>query len=268
MSRVKFLWASEEFAKHGDKYWSRVLDISTQNTLERIRRCTQIMGRQHEKSLSASQIFYPCMQCADIFFLGVDVCQLGMDQRKVNMLAREYAEKRSLPKPVILSHPMMPGLKKGQEKMSKSIPDTAIFMEDPAEEVERKIRGAFCPDGSQLETDIEKILLDRKEGDAEDDPTLVKLQAETTANPILAYFRMVVADSLPEGEPLMVGDFRFNNYQELRAAFVKDEITPQLLKQSLVKYLNALIQPVRNHFENNSDARVLKEKVLSYATSR
>lgn len=40
-----------------------------------------------------------------------DICQLGMDQRKVNVLAREYCDeiKRKL-KPVILSHQMMPGL--------------------------------------------------------------------------------------------------------------------------------------------------------------
>lgn len=40
-----------------------------------------------------------------------DICQLGQDQRKVNMLAREYctATKRKF-KPVILSHGMLPGL--------------------------------------------------------------------------------------------------------------------------------------------------------------
>ena len=42
-----------------------------------------------------------------------DICQLGMDQRKVNVLAREYCDecrpKRKL-KPIILSHHMMPGL--------------------------------------------------------------------------------------------------------------------------------------------------------------
>lgn len=40
-----------------------------------------------------------------------DICQLGLDQRKVNMLAREYcaATKRKF-KPVILSHGMLPGL--------------------------------------------------------------------------------------------------------------------------------------------------------------
>ena len=41
-----------------------------------------------------------------------DICQLGMDQRKVNMLAREYCDdcKPKRLKPVILSHPMLPGL--------------------------------------------------------------------------------------------------------------------------------------------------------------
>jgi len=42
---------------------------------------------------------------------------------------------------------MLGGLKEGQEKMSKSTPDSAIFMEDSAEEVERKIKLSFCPEG-------------------------------------------------------------------------------------------------------------------------
>lgn len=39
---------------------------------------------------------------------------------------------------------MLPGLKQGQEKMSKSDPDSAIFMEDSAEEVEKKLKKAYC----------------------------------------------------------------------------------------------------------------------------
>lgn len=77
-----------------------------------------------------------------------------MDQRKVNMLAREYcADIKRKNKPIILSHrmslrifffpvsssslavvngfaDMLPGLQQGQEKMSKSDPSSAIFMED------------------------------------------------------------------------------------------------------------------------------------------
>ena len=40
---------------------------------------------------------------------------------------------------------MLSGLKEGQEKMSKSDPDSAIFMEDSADDVKRKIKKAFCP---------------------------------------------------------------------------------------------------------------------------
>ena len=35
----------------------------------------------------------------------------------------------------------------GQEKMSKSDPASAIFMEDSAAEVKTKIKKAFCPPG-------------------------------------------------------------------------------------------------------------------------
>ena len=53
----------------------------------------------------------PTSDCADSPFTlaaaQADICQLGMDQRKVNMLAREYcdvAEPKIKFKPVILSH--------------------------------------------------------------------------------------------------------------------------------------------------------------------
>jgi hypothetical protein len=38
-------------------------------------------------------------------------------------------------KPIIVSHHMLMGLKEGQEKMSKSDPESAIFMEDTAADV-------------------------------------------------------------------------------------------------------------------------------------
>jgi tyrosyl-tRNA synthetase len=147
MSRVEFLYASEEINKRPGEYWALVMDVARKNNLKRIVRCSQIMGRGEAEDLSAAQIFYPCMQCADIFFLGADICQLGMDQRKVNVLAREYADdcRPKRRKPVILSHPMVPGLLQGQEKMSKSDPNSAIFMEDSAAEVAAKIKKAYCP---------------------------------------------------------------------------------------------------------------------------
>ena len=92
--------------------------------------------------MPAATIMYPCMQCADVFYLGADICQLGMDQRKVNVLAREFMDRKEFchekrEKPIIASHGMVPGLLEGQEKMSKSNPDSAIFMEDSVEDVSR-----------------------------------------------------------------------------------------------------------------------------------
>ena len=119
-----------------------------------------------------AQIMYPCMQCADVFYLKADICQLGMDQRKVNMLAREYCDvmkPKQKNKPVILSHHMLMGLKEGQEKMSKSVEDSAIFMEDSEDEVRRKIKKAFCP------------------------PMQVK------DNPVMDYMKHIIFPSVPEG---------------------------------------------------------------------
>ena len=102
---VKFLWASEEINKHSDQYWLMVMDIARKNNINRIKRCASIMGRDEGDDLAVAQYFYPCMQCTDIFFLKADICQLGMDQRKVNMLAREYCDdKKDQKKPIILSH--------------------------------------------------------------------------------------------------------------------------------------------------------------------
>lgn len=73
------------------KYWERVLEITTKTTYKRAIKCSQIMGRSDSDNLDVSQLLYPCMQAADIFEMNVDIPQLGLDQRKCNMLAREYA---------------------------------------------------------------------------------------------------------------------------------------------------------------------------------
>jgi tyrosyl-tRNA synthetase len=105
LSNVKFLWASDEINSQASEYWPIVMDIARKNKLPRIKKCTTIMGKRTKEDMEISQLLYPCMQCADIFFLKADICQLGMDQRKVNMLAREYCDDiNRTEKPVILSH--------------------------------------------------------------------------------------------------------------------------------------------------------------------
>lgn len=92
MHNVKILWASDEINGRANEYWLTVMDIARRNTLKRIQKCCTIMGRSEDADLSVGQYFYPCMQCTDILFLNADICSLGLDQRKVNMLNREYCD--------------------------------------------------------------------------------------------------------------------------------------------------------------------------------
>jgi len=245
MSRVKFLWASEEITRHADEYWGMVLDIAAKNSITRISRCTTIMGRAEDKfmELDTSQVLYPVMQCADIFLLQVDVCQLGLDQRKVNMLAREYADQVKKPVPIILSHGMLPGLKESAEKMSKSDPDSAIFMEDTEADVASKIKKAFCPEG------------------------------QVEHNPCLAYVEHIIFPSFSTGLTVdrpekFGGSVTYNTYDQLLSDFKDKKLHPSDLKSMLIKYLNLLLEPVRRHFREDPFARELLEQIKTFQVTK
>ncbi|MHA2029319.1 MAG: tyrosine--tRNA ligase, partial [Candidatus Kariarchaeaceae archaeon] len=145
LENVEFRWASD--LVKDPKYWERVLQVSMKTTLNRAMRTTQIMGRNESYDLKTSQILYGMMQCVDIFYMKIDLCQLGMDQRKVNMLARENAKHFGAKKPIAVHHHMLAGLleppktnldaieKAIEMKRSKSNPDSAIFMTDSEDEI-------------------------------------------------------------------------------------------------------------------------------------
>uniref|UniRef100_A0A0D6QRW4 tyrosine--tRNA ligase n=1 Tax=Araucaria cunninghamii TaxID=56994 RepID=A0A0D6QRW4_ARACU len=243
LDRVQFLWSSDEINSRAHEYWPLVMEVARHNNLPRILRCCQIMGRSEQDDLTAAQIFYPCMQCADIFFLKADICQLGMDQRKVNMLAREFCDdtKRKF-KPIILSHHMLPGLQQGQEKMSKSDPTSAVFMEDEEADVNLKIKKAFCP------------------------PNVVG------GNPCLEYIQYIIFPWFGKFEVHRTeangGDKSYATIEELKIDYEAGALHPADLKPSLSKSLNQILQPVREHFKTNAVAKDLLKRVKAYRVTR
>jgi tyrosyl-tRNA synthetase len=248
MTRVKFLWSSDEISSHAKDYWGQALHIACRTNMTRIKKCCQIMGRNDEEKLTAAQILYPIMQCTDIFFLQADICQLGVDQRKVNMLARDYCDAagRKL-KPVILSHHMLYGLKAGQSKMSKSDPDSAIFMEDTPEDVKRKIQNAYCP--REVNAEVKH----------DDEMSLVK---DDLKNPCLDYLKYILFSN--EKFVFTVGSKTYKTYDDARAAFIAGELSEQVLKDCLVLEINKLLDPVRNHFANDPVAKDLLGKITQW----
>lgn len=239
MRNVQFLWASDEINAHADEYWTRVMDIARLNNLARIQRCCTIMGRKESDEMSAAQIFYPCMQAADVFFLKADICQLGMDQRKVNMLAREYAGTKKMRfKPVIISHHMLMGMQEGQEKMSKSVPDSAIFMEDSVEDVKRKVKKSYCP------------------------PQVVD------GNPILDYTKHIIFGYYGTLTCVISQEtVVYNSYAELEVDYLSGRLHPSDLKPAVTEALNRILQPVRSHFESGEPKKLL-DKIKKFKVTR
>lgn len=251
VSKVEIIWAKD--IMDGLDYWDRTLSIARQISLERNIRAVTIMGRKESEKLTMGQLFYPPMQVTDIFYMDVDICQLGMDQRRANMLAREVAEKLKWKKPAAVHHHILLGLQGLQQKeskeetlmaskMSKSDPRTCIYMHDSYEELKKKINSAYCP---------------------------VKVEE---GNPLLEYCKHIIFKKVKsvkvERDAKFGGDAEFFSYEEIRDAFVNGNLHPVDLKNTVTNELDKLISPAREYFEKNKKAKELYETVKQFQITR
>lgn len=231
--KVTFVYASEYV---GDPdYWELVLKTSKAVSVARVKRAMDIMGREAEEAeKDLSKLFYPAMQVADIFYLDLDVAYGGTDQRHAHMLARDVAKKIGKKSPVALHTPLLTGLQAGgrmnpvEAKMSKSKPDSMISIHDTTDEVNRKVKKAYCP------------------------------EKQVAGNPILEMCKYVIFPELKDEAFLIErpekwgGNLEFHTYEELEAAFTQD-LHPLDLKTSTAKYLNQILEPIRDYFSKHPE---------------
>lgn len=253
---VEFVWASDAFSDK--EYWKKVILIAKNTTVHRATRALTIMGRKEGEMTETAQYFYPMMQTADIFHLKADICQLGLDQRRANILAREVGPKLGWHKPVVVSHHMLMGLEgvknpEGFEenqkmdseiasKMSKSKPSTCIFVHDSSADIKKKISGAYCP------------------------------EKQVDGNPVLEYAKYLIFrkyDSMRIERPEKFGGpVEFSSFTELSDDFQNGRLHPMDLKNGVSDYLDKMICPVREHFEKDKKARELLEFVKASQVTR
>ena len=242
--KVNYVLASRIY---DEDYWKTILDIGRNTTINRMLRTITIMGRKESEATQASAIFYPAMQSADIAKLGVQIAHAGMDQRKVHMLAREIFPKLGKKKFAAVHGHLLPGLQgpgrmdaavtapPAQEKsegggqmdakMSKSKPNSAIFIHDSEEEIKSKISKAFCP---------EKIV----EG-----------------NPMIEYAEYICMRQKPlkiERSVKFGGDAEFQNVEELKKAYLEGKLHPMDLKAAVATELVSILKPSREYFAKNA----------------
>jgi len=239
--KVEYLWASD-IAKEIE-YWEKVIRIAKSISLRRTWRALPIMGREMDLSdMETAWVIYPCMQAADIIHMKLDVACAGIDQRKAHMLMRDVAEKIGWRKAVCVHTPIIMGLqgpiaeeRKYDEdkalnlaissKMSKSKPESCIFVHDSPEDIRRKIKNAFCP----------------------------PKQAE--GNPILelakyAVFPKIDVLEIPRPEKYG-GTLSYESYAELEKNYVEGNIHPLDLKNGVAEALVKILEPVREYFKRN-----------------
>ena len=256
--KLKFILGSDLY-HNNDEYWATMVDVSKNTSLSRMQRSITIMGRKEGGSVDFAKLIYPPMQVADIFIQGINLPHAGIDQRKAQVIARDVALKiKTKPlldkdgkqiKPVAVHHHLILGLGKPpvwpvpkeqlQElwsalKMSKSKPDTCIFIHDSPEEIKRKINQAFC------------------------------LEGETEFNPILDWVKYLIfrdADSKLEIKrpEKFGGDVTYTSYKELEKDFAEKKLHPMDLKNSVSKKLIQILEPAREHFEQPKVKKMLEE---------
>ncbi len=160
-TRVKYIDAEDLVSDK--EYWEILIKAAKRTSLARVKRALTIMGRTaNEAETDFSKLIYPLMQVTDIFYLDLDIALGGLDQRKAHMLARDLAEKLGFKKPVAIHTPLISGIRGPEKKpaqlrelevdeaasevkMSKSKPETAIFVHDAPEIIRKKLMDAYCP---------------------------------------------------------------------------------------------------------------------------
>jgi tyrosyl-tRNA synthetase len=254
-SRIKVVFAEDLVSS--TEYWSILLRIAKRVSLARVKRAVTIMGRRAEEAeTDFSKLVYPLMQVTDIFYLDVDIALGGTDQRKAHMLARDVAEKLGFKKVIAIHTPLLTGLQgvarmesisedehAVEFKMSKSKPETAIFVYDPPDVIEAKLRKAYCPPRQAKYNpvlEINKYLLFREPG-----------------------FQLTIERPEKYGGPIVV-----TSYEELERLYVQGKIHPLDLKTATARALAKMLEPIRRYFESNMEAKRLLEELRQATITR
>ena len=221
------------------EYWFEFVKFAKHMSLARTMRTLTIMGRsEDEEKIDLGKLLYPPMQAVDIHSMDLDIVHSGMDQRKIHMLVREIFPKMKWKVPVAVHHRLIPGLsepsdsaveKKVLGKMSKSDPNSGIFIHDSDDEIKSKIKKAWCEEGN------------------------------TKNNPLLEISKHVIYHEFDEMKverpEKFGGNVSYSSYSELESDFAQKKLHPSDLKQSVSDYLIKIIGPVR-------DKIVLNEELL------
>lgn len=230
-------------------HWETFMEVGQHVTLSRNLRSISIMGKKQGNDVSMATLFYPPLQVADIFTMQVNLAHAGLDQRKAHVIARQVAKKLTINPlkdangeiiaPVAIHHNLIAGLTGPESidlsqdkndvavdlKMSKSKPDSAIFIHDTPDEIRNKIKKAYGP------------------------------PKEIEYNPLINWVATLVFWGEETGELKIErpekfgGNVTYTKVTDLIEDYKTEKLHPMDLKTALSEWLIKKLEPARKHFE-------------------
>jgi tyrosyl-tRNA synthetase len=257
-SKIEFVLGSELYDQKGSDYWATMVRVSKATTMARMMRSTTIMGRKEAEVSDAAMLIYPAMQAADVFIMDIDIAHAGTDQRNVHVVARDVAKDLGKKKPIAVHNHLLLGLGKQDPeatkrlteesgisaeermslieslKMSKSKPETAVFIDDSPEDIRRKVNNAFAPEG------------------------MVQF------NPMLDWCKYLVffnenSELIVERPEKWGGNLIYTSYEQLEKDYAEKQLHPQDLKAAVAEWLIKKLEPARTYFEDPERKAALEE---------
>jgi tyrosyl-tRNA synthetase len=204
-----------------EDYTHKIYELALSTTLTRAKRSMAQITRD-SKDHKVAEVIYPLMQVLDMIFLNVDVALGGMEQRKIHMLARESLPRMGYEAPVCLHTPLLHGTD-GSDKMSSS-KENYIAIDDEPDVIRKKLQKSFCPHG------------------------------QVEGNPVIEiaeHFVFTEDKTLLIERPEKFGGNLELNYKDLLEIYAKNELHPLDLKNSVIKRLIEILEPVREYLKSD-----------------
>lgn len=218
---TEFIFGSDFQLK--EEYTNNVYQLALLTTLVRAKRSMAVVARESDDP-KVAEVIYPLMQVADMLYLKTDIALGGMEQRKIQMFARENLPRMGYTSPVCIHTPLIHGLD-GDSKMSSS-KGNFIAIDDSEASIKKKVKKAFCPAGQ-----------------IEDNPILE----------LADHFIFTTQDYILIERPEKFGGDLKLTQNELLDLFSKEELHPLDLKNGVAKFLIEYLAPVREYLSKYNE---------------
>ena len=267
IDKIDFVGAENLYylrSTNGYQFLDYMLKAAQNLTLARVSKSITVTGKKEGESVQFALLNYPVMQVADAFFMQTHLVHAGMDQRKCHVLMREVAKGMDEGfdlkigaepiKPIAMHHTLLLSLGVNVDsvsrrittdilddslKMSKSKPDSAVWVHDDLEQIQRKLKKAYCPM-------------------IKENQSIEEIEVEQKFNPVLNWCENLIfkADkTIHINRPdKFGGNVTYNTFESLKQDYYTNKLHPMDLKDGVARCLASWFEPILDFTNNEGKA--------------